>query len=777
MAKRALGIATLCTLLMAIPVGAARADDFAAGSLIIPMDTTYQDFGMFEAFGLLYELLRAGVPVRWVIREGKANGEQDFVASAVDHETGAVIAMHGYRGGPFVVDSVDAAAAVPIVDAWQTMHTTTVHVATAAFSGDVSRRLVAAPSIAMFADGNQDIARSYVVAAGIPDSVGNLAWPNASPDMLTVPEVSGPTTSNHQDGALFDADGDPTYCQIMSMHWGVGDARRDPEVVAEVRSFLRFPVHFFAECQAVNAFENDLVNGLFLTPYGFLIDNFDGAVDYYNQDQPFAQIDGAFELVGGSERAYTPCRDPAPAPCVRGGTYRAMDIVMMTRAGTLPGTQDVWMTGYVDGVCELDEVDCGGLGKVSYLGGHRYSTDLPISANPDSQGTRLFLQALFEAPCATSDGQPRLTVVKSAPAGTVSDTVTFSITVTNAGPSVATNAVLTDTLPAGTTFVSATDGGTFAGGIVTWMLGHLGRDESRTVSVTVRLSAFGTYENRAVLGYRVGLTPRTLQSNLASTVYGSDADGDGIVDSLDTCPMHANPGQDLAVDPDNCGVCGRVCRFPNAAASCEAGACVFGGCLVGFEDRNGNVADGCECAAADLTCGRTDGGMPDAGPATDSGPMADSGMTDSGVPADSGPSTSDSGGPIADSGSDSGAPATDAGGDSGGATGDSGTRDSGTAMADAGGMETDAGGPEPDAGGPEPDAAAPMADAGRRDGGSGNDAAARADGGSGAPGGTEDEGGCGCSTPGRARGGSFVGLGIAAALLALRRWRRRRRPW
>ena len=41
----------------------ALARTFEPGSLIIPMDTTYQDTGMLKAYGLVYELLRNGVPV------------------------------------------------------------------------------------------------------------------------------------------------------------------------------------------------------------------------------------------------------------------------------------------------------------------------------------------------------------------------------------------------------------------------------------------------------------------------------------------------------------------------------------------------------------------------------------------------------------------------------------------------------------------------------------------------------------------------------------------
>ena len=81
--------------------------------------------------------------------------------------------------------------------------------------------------------------------------------------------------------------------------------------------------------------------------------------DYLHQDEPLAQSDGTFSLVGGSERAYSPCRDPLPAPCVRGGTYLASDIVMLTRAGTPEGVQDVWMTGYLDGACPPQDLTCG----------------------------------------------------------------------------------------------------------------------------------------------------------------------------------------------------------------------------------------------------------------------------------------------------------------------------------------------------------------------------------------------------------------------------------
>lgn len=528
-----------CALLTVAPAPALAAD-FPAGSLIIPMDTDYQDFGMLRAYGLVYELLRQGVPVSWAIRAGKGFGEADFTASATDVRSGAAIDGHGYRGGPWVIDAADADEALPIIEAWQMDNPeVAVHEATAAFQSDVALRLVVAPTIAMMADGNQKIARKYMMAAGIPDSVGDYGWPDSSPDMLDPVELAGPTTDNHRDGALFDADGDPVYCQFMSMHWGVKDAEKNPEVVAEMREFLTHPTHLFAECQAVNAFENLDPYGYFLTPHGFLIGQQSAPYDYYQFDTPFGQIDGPFQGVGGSEPAYT---------LPNGDMYKGGDIVMITETGTPIGVNDVWMTGFVDGICPGFEQDpgfsgaCLTAGKVSYLGGHEYGVALPISDNPTTQGVRLFLNSLFEAPCATAEGLPQITLANAAPATTDVPTVTFEIAYQNNGAMPALDAVLTDTLPPGVTFVSATDNGSEAGGVVTWDLGNLGEGEGGTVSVTVTLGAPGIYENSATLTYRAGVNTLTADSNVTMTAYGVAPTTDGTTSGDGTGPTGETGG-------------------------------------------------------------------------------------------------------------------------------------------------------------------------------------------------------------------------------------------
>src|SRR5512132_4368553 len=64
----------LCTAtLLALAPAPARAADqtFASGSLIIPMDLSYQATGMFQAYGLIYQLLRQDVHIYWIIDPAK----------------------------------------------------------------------------------------------------------------------------------------------------------------------------------------------------------------------------------------------------------------------------------------------------------------------------------------------------------------------------------------------------------------------------------------------------------------------------------------------------------------------------------------------------------------------------------------------------------------------------------------------------------------------------------------------------------------------------------
>jgi hypothetical protein len=62
---------------------------------------------------------------------------------------------------------------------------------------------------------------------------------------------------------------------------------------------------------------------------------------------------------------------------------------------------------------------------------------------------------------------------------------------------------------------------------------------------------------------------------------------------------------DIGTDPENCGACGRTCRYTSASAVCDGGACEMGSCDAGFRDCDGDDQNGCETATLtdDRHCG------------------------------------------------------------------------------------------------------------------------------------------------------------------------------
>ncbi|MDP2773581.1 MAG: DUF11 domain-containing protein, partial [Nocardioides sp.] len=68
------------------------------------------------------------------------------------------------------------------------------------------------------------------------------------------------------------------------------------------------------------------------------------------------------------------------------------------------------------------------------------------------------------------------------------DTVTYTLTVKNTGPGDAADVIVTDNLPSGTTFVSATSPCTNAGGTITCSLGTLGAGDITIITIKVKVA-------------------------------------------------------------------------------------------------------------------------------------------------------------------------------------------------------------------------------------------------------------------------------------------------
>ena len=365
--------------------GAVRAKTFSENSLIIPMGDVSQGVGKFKAIGLVFELLRNGIPLEWAIQNGKLHDTTDFLAWFVELYDFVPI-YFPFGGGPFVVSAEHADEALPIAMNWVSVYTdVTVHIATQPFDSDVGRVLHHAPSIALFADGNEDIAMGYLNAAAIPDANGN-AWSKDSPDILSVSDVEGPTAGlPHQDGALFDSDGTPEYCQLVSMHWDEAEGNKNPGVVKEVRSFLNHPTQFFAECQAVNAFEN-ADGGQFLTTGGLVKGTKPTVVSHEHPDSPYSQTTGIFGTVGGSEPSFG---------LAEGSSYHNTTGVILKGLVSAPGENDVWFRGYLEGACSRDGTLRTLAGEISR--GHRLPGWPQIQCRPRRYDQRRD-PAVFEQP-------------------------------------------------------------------------------------------------------------------------------------------------------------------------------------------------------------------------------------------------------------------------------------------------------------------------------------------------------------------------------------------
>ncbi|NOZ73086.1 MAG: DUF11 domain-containing protein [Chloroflexi bacterium] len=111
--------------------------------------------------------------------------------------------------------------------------------------------------------------------------------------------------------------------------------------------------------------------------------------------------------------------------------------------------------------------------------------------SPPFLGGESFMWVGEASPFIIDIPSPDLTVSKSdgldeADPGA---TLTYSIDYANVGDGEGENVVIQDTLPDWVTFVSASDGGTEAGGVVTWNLGTLPPGSSGSVSLTVQVDA------------------------------------------------------------------------------------------------------------------------------------------------------------------------------------------------------------------------------------------------------------------------------------------------
>jgi uncharacterized repeat protein (TIGR01451 family) len=111
--------------------------------------------------------------------------------------------------------------------------------------------------------------------------------------------------------------------------------------------------------------------------------------------------------------------------------------------------------------------------------------------------------------------------------GTAGGTATYTITVTNSGPLIATDVSVIATLPGSASFYSASSGCTYTAGIVTCNSGSLAVGANLTYTISVQWSSSGPVYSSAVLALDQRNSASTTQTQLAFGTPPSPADAAG----------------------------------------------------------------------------------------------------------------------------------------------------------------------------------------------------------------------------------------------------------
>ncbi len=176
-----------------------------------------------------------------------------------------------------------------------------------------------------------------------------------------------------------------------------------------------------------------------------------------------------------------------------------------------------------------------------------------------------------------------LAVAKSVNDSTpvVGDVITFTVVVTNHGPSAATGVIVNDLLPSGYTYQGHTaSAGTYTQGTGVWSVGGLAADASATLRIRVQVNASGPYANTATVDGNEDdptpgndsdtETPVPLGMGQVTGVVYTDVNGDGTyTPGVDTPLM----GVDVVIT-DSLGVMQTVTTGANGmyTATVQAGS-------------------------------------------------------------------------------------------------------------------------------------------------------------------------------------------------------------
>jgi uncharacterized repeat protein (TIGR01451 family) len=119
----------------------------------------------------------------------------------------------------------------------------------------------------------------------------------------------------------------------------------------------------------------------------------------------------------------------------------------------------------------------------------------------------------------------QLSKTVSDPTPNVGDTIIFTVTLANSGPSNATAVTVTDLLPAGLTFVSATPSqGTYVSGSGLWTVGTVNSGAAPTLALQATVASATAQTNTATISHSDQFDPNTGNNTASAAVTPQQAD-------------------------------------------------------------------------------------------------------------------------------------------------------------------------------------------------------------------------------------------------------------
>ena len=362
----------------ALPISPPNLQVIPAGSLIIPMDNTYQTNGSLfnlKAYGLVNSLLHNLIPVKWAIASGKSKDGVDFSASVQRVlPTAGPTTNISFKAGPFIVHRAFTNWATPVMSAFG--NKVVVYRLMSDTPIDIRYDLTFRPRIMVLNDdGTAHIHTDLLTSAGFNSTILGAETGLPSTNFVTVPIVDTNLTAS------------ACYSLVSSPHFG-GGGNENAKTLA-IRNFIENGGNFLAQCAAAFTYENNLNQGLFQTTTGIIDTGGPNlALSYPFPDLAFSQFQGDMSDEGGSLQS-----------------WQAANSFVFQRATHM----QVQYTGSVKMKASMAKLTPGSMGSaIFYLGGHEYKS----ANNEDLNGRRMYLNAVFTPPkrlgnCAIACAQAR----------------------------------------------------------------------------------------------------------------------------------------------------------------------------------------------------------------------------------------------------------------------------------------------------------------------------------------------------------------------------------